>query len=87
MIGETKMATRTKTNTTDSTKLESDIAILNELAKVNQNYEVQQYDNGFLLEIGGRDHNDDWTNRKLLVTSESDLIELIKVIHSLPKDR
>jgi len=81
------MATRTKTNTTDSTKLESDIAILNELAKVNQNYEVQQYDNGFLLEIGGRDHNDDCTNRKLLVTSESDLIELIKVIHSLPKDR
>lgn len=88
MIGETKMATKSKTtSTTSNSKLELDIAILNELVNVNQNYEVQQYDNGFLLEIGGHDYDDNWTNRKLVVNSETELFELIKVIHSLPKDR
>ena len=29
------------------------------LAKVNDNYTINMYDNGFMIEVGGRDHDDD----------------------------
>jgi hypothetical protein len=84
------MATKTKTktvNTPQTSKFEENVTLLQTLEKTNQGYEIQRYDNGFLLEVGGRDYNDDWISLKLVVNSEAELIDLIKVVHTLPKDR
>jgi len=52
--------------------------ILTKLSKVNDSITVYRCDNGWMVEIGGRDKKDDWTTSKMLCTTENELIELIK---------
>jgi hypothetical protein len=56
------------------------------LKKVNESFTVNMYDNGFMVEIGGRDHDDEWSNAKLMVSDVDGLIALIKEAVDLPKD-
>ena len=56
------------------------------LKKVNESFTVNMYDNGFMVEIGGRDHDDEWANAKLMVADVDGLLALIKEAVELPKD-
>jgi hypothetical protein len=60
--------------------------ISNKLAKVNESFTVYRYDNGFMIEVSGKDHNDDWKTSKLLCSTEEELIELIKETISITLD-
>lgn len=51
---------------------------LDKLAKVNDSFTVNRYDNGFMAEVGGRDKKDDWKTVKVICNTEEELIELIK---------
>lgn len=51
---------------------------LNRLAKVNENISINRYDNGWMVEIGGRDEGNDWKNTKTLCNTEDEVITLIK---------
>ena len=46
--------------------------------KVDETVTIQMYDNGFLFEISGRDHDDDWSNVKILCASLDEVTTLIK---------
>jgi hypothetical protein len=59
-------------------------AISDKLVKVNENFTINRYDNGFMIEVGGRDDNDDWKSAKVIVGTEDELIEVIKEALSLP---
>ena len=59
-------------------------AITDKLVKVNENFSINRYDNGFMIEVGGRDDNDDWKNAKVLCNTEDELVELIREALSLP---
>ena len=59
-------------------------AISDKLVKVNENFSINRYDNGFMIEVGGRDDNDDWKNAKVLCNTEDELVELIREALSLP---
>lgn len=59
--------------------------IANKLAKVDDNFTVNMYDNGFMIEVGGRNSDDDWSRTKLTVSTVEELIELIKEAASLPR--
>ena len=59
-------------------------AISEKLAKVNESFTINRYDNGFMIEVGGRDDNDDWKNAKVIVSTEYELIDAIKEALSLP---
>lgn len=48
------------------------------MEKVNDNFSVYMYDNGFMLEISGRDDDGDWTTAKILCKDMDELIALIK---------
>ncbi len=52
--------------------------INDKLKKVSDSYTINMYDNGFMLEIGGRDHNDEWANAKILCSTVEELVELVK---------
>ena len=54
------------------------MAKLSKLAKVNENISINRYDNGWMIEIGGRDKKDDWKTAKILCNTEDELIALIK---------
>jgi hypothetical protein len=51
---------------------------LAKLAKVNENISVNRYDNGWMVEIGGRNNDSDWKNCKILCNTEDEMISVIK---------
>jgi hypothetical protein len=59
---------------------------LNKLTKVNESFTVNRYDNGFMIEVGGRDSENDWKNCKVMCSTEAELIEVIKEALSMELD-
>lgn len=59
---------------------------LGKLEKVNESFTVNRYDNGFMIEVGGRDKENDWKNCKVLCNTEADLFEVIKEALSMEVD-
>lgn len=51
---------------------------LGKLAKVNESITVNRYDNGWMIEVGGRDKKDDWKTVKIMCSTEEDLLAIIK---------
>jgi hypothetical protein len=62
------------------------VAKLAKLAKVNESITVNRYDNGWMIDIGGRDKKEDWKNAKILCNTEEELIALIKEYNSMDLD-
>lgn len=61
--------------------------ISDKIKKVNENYSINMYDNGYMVEVGGRDKKDDWVNCKLLCNTLEEVIELVREIAELPRDQ
>ena len=59
---------------------------LNKLTKVNESFTVNRYDNGFMIEVGGRDNENDWKNCKVMCATETELFEVIKEALSMEMD-
>lgn len=60
--------------------------ISDKLLKVNDNFNVYMYDNGFMLEIGGKDHDDNWTQAKIMCSDIDGLVSLIREAVELERD-
>lgn len=56
---------------------------LTKLARVNDSFSVNRYDNGWMIEIGGRSKKDDWVNAKILCNTEEELVALIKEYNTI----
>ena len=54
------------------------MAKLTKLAKVNDSFTINRYDNGWMVEISGRDKKEDWKTAKIMCNTEDDLVALIK---------
>ena len=48
------------------------------LSKVNENFQIYMYDNGFMIEVNGRDADDEWATAKIMVSTVDDLVVLIR---------
>jgi len=59
---------------------------LNKLSKVNESFTINRYDNGFMIEVGGRDDDNEWKNCKVMCSTEAELIEVIKEALSMELD-
>ena len=59
---------------------------LEKLNKVNESFTVNRYDNGFMIEVGGRDTENDWKNCKILCTTEEELFTVIKEALAMEMD-
>lgn len=51
---------------------------LSKLTKVNESFTVYRYDNGFMIEVSGRDKKNDYRTLKVLCATESELIDTLK---------
>lgn len=51
---------------------------LSKLEKVGESFTVNRYDNGFMVEVNGRDSDGDWKTCKILCNTETDLFEVIR---------
>jgi len=59
---------------------------LSKLSKVNESFTINRYDNGFMVDIGGRNQDDDWETCKIICNTEAEVVELIKEAFTLPLD-
>jgi len=60
---------------------------LNEkLVRVDNSFTVNMYDNGYMVEIGGRNEDENWATARIMCNSLDDLIEIITEASSMPRD-
>lgn len=62
------------------------IAFLEKFKTVNDSFDVSICDNGYVLQIGGKTHNDDWINKKIVCTDLNQLFDLITLIDSMDSE-
>lgn len=60
--------------------------ISDKLEKVNESFTINMYDNGYMIEIGGKDSQGEWKNSKILCSTLNDLLELVKEATELSRD-
>jgi hypothetical protein len=63
------------------------MAKLSKLAKVNESITINRYDNGWMVEISGRNKKEDWATTKTLCNTQEELIELIKEYNNMELDQ
>ena len=59
---------------------------LDKLAKVNESISINRYDNGWMVEVGGRDHDDQWSSAKIICNTQEEVLDLIKQYNATPLD-
>jgi hypothetical protein len=53
---------------------------LDKLKKVEDNFVINMYDNGYMVEVSGRDSEDDWARAKIIFSDIDSMLETIKEI-------
>jgi hypothetical protein len=54
------------------------MAKLDKLAKVSESITLNRYDNGWMIEIGGRDKKEEWKTTKTMCNTEDEVVAVIK---------
>ena len=62
------------------------MANLNKLAKVNDSFTVYRYDNGWMIEVSGKDSSGDWKTCKVMCQSEEELVKLVMEYNNMELD-
>jgi hypothetical protein len=48
------------------------------LIKINESYTINRYDNGYMVEAGGRNKKGDYVNAKILCNTLDEVLALVK---------
>ena len=59
---------------------------LSKLNKVNESISINRYDNGWMVEMGGRDDENDWKNCKILCNTEEEMIAVVQEWNGMDLD-
>jgi hypothetical protein len=62
------------------------MAKLAKLAKVNESITINRYDNGFMVEVSGRDEESEWKNAKILCSTEDEMLAVVKEWNTMDLD-
>ena len=52
--------------------------ISDKLVKVGENFTIYRYDNGFMIDVQGRDSADEWVTAKIVVSTVDELVALVR---------
>jgi hypothetical protein len=56
------------------------------LTKVNESFTVNMYDNGFMVEVGGRNKKGDYVNAKILCNTLDEALALVREAGEMDRD-
>jgi len=56
------------------------------LKKCNDSLTVNMYDNGYMVEVSGRDDNDDWKTAKVVCETLEEVTQVIIEASSMPRE-
>ena len=59
---------------------------LKKLSKVNESITINRYDNGWMVEIGGRDSDNEWKNCKIVCNTEEEVLAVVKEYNTMDID-
>ena len=60
--------------------------ISNKLTKVNESFTINMYDNGFMVEAGGRNKKGDYVTAKILCNTVDEVLSLVREACEMDKD-
>jgi hypothetical protein len=60
--------------------------LVDKMVKVNENYSINMYDNGFMIEVSGRNKKGDYTTAKIMVSNVEDLLTLVREACEMERD-
>lgn len=60
---------------------------LTKLSKVNESITVNRYDNGWMVEVGGKDSDNDWKTAKILCSTEEEMLSVVKEWNTMEIDQ
>ena len=61
--------------------------INDKLVKVNESFTINRYDNGYMIEVGGRNKKGDYQTAKIMVSNADDLVALVRETLDLELDQ
>lgn len=59
---------------------------LSKLKRISESMTVYRYDNGFMVEVNGRNSDDEWTTKKIICNTEEELFALVKEANKMELD-
>jgi hypothetical protein len=62
------------------------MAKLSKLSKVNESITINRYDNGWMVEVGGRDSDNEWKNSKIVCNTEEEVLAVVKEYNAMDLD-
>ncbi len=60
--------------------------VSDKLNKVSDSFTVNMYDNGYMIEISGRDFDNEWKTSKILCQNLEQVIALVSEITTMERD-
>lgn len=60
-------------------------SVKSKLTHVNENFSINMYDNGYMIEVSGKDKKDDYKTSKIMVNTVEELVELVKEVTSMER--
>ena len=60
--------------------------IADKLTKVNESFTINMYDNGYMVEVGGRDAEDDWKTSKIICATLDEVIDIVRQVDKMPRN-
>lgn len=60
--------------------------VSDKLSKVDNSFTINMYDNGFMVEVGGRNEDDDWANDRIMVSTVDELLALVEETAKMKRD-
>jgi len=61
-------------------------SISDKLTKVNESFTVYMYDNGYMIEVSGRDSENDYKTVKIMVSNLEQLVALVQEATEMDRD-
>ncbi len=60
--------------------------VSDKLSKVNDSFSVYMYDNGYMVEVSGRDGDNEYKTAKVMCSELAQLAAIVQEITEMPKD-
>jgi hypothetical protein len=60
--------------------------VSDKIFRMGENFTINIYDNGFMVDASGKDSKDDWTNAKIMVSSVDELVALVREIVEIERE-
>jgi hypothetical protein len=60
--------------------------VSDKLTKVSDNFSINMYDNGFMVEVSGRDSDGEWATAKILCQNLDQVIAVVTEVSDMERD-